>query len=96
LLHRRLDEPGAVRLSAACGECLKIGSGWVHLRMCQTTGADVVTLEVEGEIDAIEVAGGISAAGRGSDAVHLRSGPMRGLDGVEISAAAGERIAVSP
>jgi hypothetical protein len=62
----------------------------------RTSGADVVTLEVEGEIDEIEVAGGISAAGRGSDAVHLRGGPIRGLDAVEISAAAGERIAVSP
>ena len=62
----------------------------------RTSGADVVTLEVEGEIDEIEVAGGISAAGRGSDAVHIRGGPIRGLDAVEISAAAGERIAVSP
>lgn len=62
----------------------------------RTSGADVVTLEVEGEIDEIEIAGGISAAGRGSDAVHLRGGPIRGLDDVEISAAAGERIAVWP
>lgn len=62
----------------------------------RTSGADVVTLEVEGEIDEIEVAGGISAAGRGSDAVHLRGGPIRGLDAVEMSAAAGERIAVLP
>lgn len=23
---------------AGCEECLKIGSGWVHLRMCQTCG----------------------------------------------------------
>ena len=23
---------------AGCAECLKTGSGWVHLRMCQTCG----------------------------------------------------------
>jgi uncharacterized UBP type Zn finger protein len=23
---------------AGCEECLKVGSGWVHLRMCQTCG----------------------------------------------------------
>jgi len=23
---------------AGCEECLKLGSGWVHLRMCQTCG----------------------------------------------------------
>ncbi len=23
---------------AGCAECLKIGSGWVHLRMCMTCG----------------------------------------------------------
>ena len=23
---------------AGCEECLKIGSGWVHLRMCETCG----------------------------------------------------------
>ena len=23
---------------AGCEECLRIGSGWVHLRMCQTCG----------------------------------------------------------
>jgi hypothetical protein len=58
----------------------------------RTSGADVVTLEVDGEIDHIDVAGGISAAGRGSDAVHLGAAEVRGLDGLEISAAAGERI----
>ena len=32
----RLVEPPAEILG--CEECLKIGSGWVHLRMCQTCG----------------------------------------------------------
>jgi hypothetical protein len=30
-----LDPPGEI---AGCEECLKIGSPWVHLRMCQTCG----------------------------------------------------------
>jgi len=30
-----LDPPEPVR---GCPECLAIGSGWVHLRMCQTCG----------------------------------------------------------
>ena len=30
-----LEPPAEV---AGCAECLKIGSGWVHLRMCQTCG----------------------------------------------------------
>jgi hypothetical protein len=30
-----LDPPARV---SGCEECLKIGSGWVHLRMCQTCG----------------------------------------------------------
>ncbi len=30
-----LDPPAQV---AGCEECLKIGSDWVHLRMCQTCG----------------------------------------------------------
>ena len=32
----RLLEPPATIVG--CEECLKIGSGWVHLRMCQTCG----------------------------------------------------------
>jgi hypothetical protein len=30
-----LEPPANVQ---GCEECLKIGSGWVHLRMCQTCG----------------------------------------------------------
>ena len=32
----RLVEPP--RTIVGCEECLRIGSGWVHLRMCQTCG----------------------------------------------------------
>lgn len=61
----------------------------------RTSGAEVVTLEVEGEIAEIEVAGGISATGTGSDAVHLRDGSIRGLDALAITACGGERIVTS-
>jgi uncharacterized UBP type Zn finger protein len=33
---RLLEPPEQV---AGCAECLKTGSGWVHLRMCQSCGA---------------------------------------------------------
>jgi hypothetical protein len=58
----------------------------------RTSGANVVTLEVEGEIAEIDLVGGIAATGAGSDAVHLEEGEIRGLDGAKISAAAVERI----
>ena len=32
---RLLEPPAEI---AGCEECLAIGSGWVHLRMCQTCG----------------------------------------------------------
>ena len=32
---RVVEPPGTI---AGCEECLRIGSGWVHLRMCQTCG----------------------------------------------------------
>jgi len=59
----------------------------------RTSGAKVVTLEVEDrEIDQIDVAGGISATGAGSDAVHLSHGEIGGLDHTTISSAAGEQL----
>ena len=30
-----MEPPGEI---VGCEECLRIGSGWVHLRMCQTCG----------------------------------------------------------
>jgi hypothetical protein len=39
-----------------------------------TAGSDVVSVEIEGNIDQLAVAGGISAAGAGSDAVHTGDG----------------------
>lgn len=39
-----------------------------------TTGDDVVTVEIEGEVGRLDVAGGVWASGRGSDAVHAGPG----------------------
>lgn len=39
-----------------------------------TAGDGVVTVEIEGELGRLDVAGGVWAAGRGSDAVHAGSG----------------------
>lgn len=57
----------------------------------KTKGDDVVTVDIEGEVDDIAVASGISASGKGSDAVHV-SGDRLDLDGIEISAAQGEGV----
>jgi hypothetical protein len=51
----------------------------------RTSGENVVTLEVEGGLGEIDVAGGITADGRGSDAVRT-SHEIPGLDKLEIHA----------
>jgi hypothetical protein len=56
-----------------------------------TTGDNVATLEIEGTVGKLEVGGGISAAGKGSDAVWL--GPTApDLEGPDITVADGETI----
>jgi hypothetical protein len=56
-----------------------------------THGDDVVTLDVEGAIDTLKIQQGITAAGVGSDAVHL-TGEVAGLGEVPAIAAHGQRI----
>jgi hypothetical protein len=51
----------------------------------RTSGENVVTLEVEGGLGEIDVAGGITADGRGSDAVRT-SHEISGLDKLKIHA----------
>ena len=36
--HLRFIRPVAPRTPAGCEECLRIGSPWVHLRLCLTCG----------------------------------------------------------
>lgn len=56
-----------------------------------TSGDRVVTLEIEGSVSTLSVAGGIHAGGRGSDAVHVSAGAPD-LNGIELSTADGERL----
>jgi hypothetical protein len=56
-----------------------------------THGDDVVTLDLEGAVDILEVQRGITAAGVGSDAVHL-AGRAGGLDEVTVTAAHGRPV----
>jgi hypothetical protein len=54
-------------------------------------GADVVTVDVEGEIGTMNAAGGIHARGTGSDALHIDGGAL-GLHDTEVTAADGAAI----
>jgi hypothetical protein len=54
-------------------------------------GDDIVTLEVEGILDMVQVRQGITATGVGSDAVRL-AGKAGGLDEVTVTAAHGHPI----
>ncbi|MER8029718.1 hypothetical protein ABTZ78_12215 [Streptomyces bauhiniae] len=56
-----------------------------------TSGSDVTTLEVEGTVHSLAVAGGIHATGEGSDAVHI-TGDRVDLDGITVTASHGDTI----
>lgn len=56
-----------------------------------TSGDEVNTVEIEGKLDRLDVAGGIIAAGDNSDAVHTCS-DVPGLDGIPIEAADGQAV----
>ena len=53
-----------------------------------TDGDDVITVQVQGEIGALRVIGGIEANGHHSDAVYIEGGSV-GLEGLDIKAADG-------
>ena len=57
----------------------------------QARFASVATVEIEGLLNRLEVRGGISASGKGSDAVHV-TGDVPGLDSIELHAADGYRL----
>jgi hypothetical protein len=60
-----------------------------------THGDGVVTLDVAGTLDAIEVRGGITASGVGSDAVRPAD-EVAGLDQVTVTAAHGQPVVRTP
>lgn len=62
------------------------------LTVTAADGDNVVSVELDGEVGDLTVAGGISAAGAGSDAVHTRQdGPD--LSGIFIRADHGQAVA---
>jgi hypothetical protein len=50
-----------------------------------------VTAEIKGDVDKIQVGGGIHATGKRSDAVHLGKG-VTDLTGIDVTAANGKDI----
>jgi hypothetical protein len=78
----------AIALSVKPGA--QIGSVSIGGRLA-TTGSNVTTLEVEGTLDSLTVAGGIRAHGRGSDAARLGAGAPD-LAGIEVTADSGDPI----
>ena len=57
----------------------------------QSSGPGVVTAEIKGDVDKIQVGGGIHATGKRSDAVHLGKG-VTDLTGIDVTAANGKDI----
>jgi hypothetical protein len=56
-----------------------------------TSGDHLTTVEIDGEVGSLTVAGGIHAAGQGADAVRIGAGDVD-LTGIDITAAAGQPI----
>lgn len=57
----------------------------------QTSGDNVVTVEIEGQVGEIAVAGGIIATGRDADAIHVK-GDVDGLDHIKSNADHGKTM----
>jgi hypothetical protein len=72
----------------------RVGQATVGGRIA-TGGDDLVTVEVDGALGSLEVAGGIHAQGRGSDAIHVRDDALD-LSGIEVTAVAGLPIVRQP
>ena len=76
--------PPGVRLR---GGTLKFGAIIVGGQV-RTSADNVITLELDGHVGQIEIAGGVAAQGKHSDAVHVR-GAVPGLAEVAITTANG-------
>lgn len=68
----------------------RIGRASIGGRMA-TAGDDVVTLEIEGDLDELSATGGISAHGHNSDAVHV-TGTAPDLAGIDITSTSGQKV----
>jgi hypothetical protein len=85
LVRGEQTELSAIAISVQAGG--RIGRLTVGGRI-GSHGDHVVTLDVDGTIESLQVADGISAAGAGSDAVHA-AGPIGGLEEISLTAAHG-------
>lgn len=57
----------------------------------RTGGDDVITIEIDGQVDQLQVAGGVAAEGHNSDAIHLR-GDSLDLGALTVTAAQGKTV----
>jgi hypothetical protein len=57
----------------------------------RTTGDNVISVEIDGDIGDLVIAGGITADGEQSDGVHVR-GHVPGLDGISVEAPRGQSL----
>jgi hypothetical protein len=60
----------------------------------RTSGDNVITVEIDGDVRGIELAGGVVTNGTNSDAIHTRSN-VPGLDEVSIHTANGQDIVLT-
>ena len=61
----------------------------------RTSGDNVITVEIDGNVGQVEIAGGVVAEGNDSDAIHTR-GMVSGLTDVSIKTAKGQDIVQTP
>jgi hypothetical protein len=78
----------AIALSVKPGA--KVGSVSIGGQV-RTTGENVISVELEGEVDRIAIAGGVIAEGAGSDGMHVR-GDIPGLDAINVRAPHGHEV----
>lgn len=57
----------------------------------RTAGDNVITVEIDGDVGQIEIAGGVVGDAANSDAIHVR-GDVAGLDRLSAHAANGEAL----
>ena len=57
----------------------------------RTAGENVISVELDGVVDRIDIAGGVIADGAGSDGIHVR-GDVPGLDAINVDAPNGHQI----
>jgi hypothetical protein len=57
----------------------------------RTAGENVISVELDGVVDRIDIAGGVAADGAGSDGIHVR-GHVPGLDAIKVRAPHGHEL----